>query len=152
MTPMRETISCFKHFWNPTGRVPELLVLLQGFKWGPKADFIETYCGWKKSYTTLDGWTPPKKRPTPSINWCGISPMHSMFEDIKYLDPLHQWFKNWFIVIDDGCNGLETLYSYAQLETMATMSDGGGRLRPKQAMALGCHRCFEFGTKFCAHF
>lgn len=50
--------------------------------------------------------------------------------------------------------GLETMYSYAQLETVATMSDGGGRdLRPKQTMAaIGMPLVLRIWYKTLPHF
>ena len=52
------------------------------------------------------------------------------------------------------CKGLETMYSYAQLETVATMSDGGGRdLRPKQTMAaIGMPLVLRIWHKTLPHF
>jgi hypothetical protein len=38
--------------------------------------YMCTYCGWKKSCTTLDGWNPMNNginMDKPSINWCRIS-------------------------------------------------------------------------------
>ena len=58
------------------------------------------------------------------------------------------------IIIDYRCKGLETMYSYAQLETVATMSDGGGRhLRPKQTMAaIGMPSVLRIWHKTLPHF
>ena len=43
------------------------------------SQYITTYCGWKKSCTTLDGWNPINTGITTyKKNWCRISSIHSI--------------------------------------------------------------------------
>ena len=48
----------------------------------PAAHMSLTYCGWKKSCTTLHGWNPLKKWDKPPINWCRISSIHGGISQI----------------------------------------------------------------------
>ena len=59
----------------------------------------ETYCGWKKSCTTLDGWNPINdgiNMDKPPVNWCRISkPSTESYPIIIYPD--HVQIFAWFL-------------------------------------------------------
>ena len=50
---------------------------------------LPSYCGWKISCTTLDGWNPMTYElwDKPPIDWCSISSIHSMWSFAKGLWP-----------------------------------------------------------------